>query len=116
MDERRRFPRLNFSVEVEYKLLNSSPDFLKVGKSKNLSGGGICIVALEKLNIGDTLSLKFSLPGDEKGVTAQGRVAWIDEFAVGNIGTSQAYDAGIEFTSIHKDDRKNIEQYLMQHL
>lgn len=113
MDERRKFPRLNLNVEIEYQKVNPPPAAeVRLSESKNISVGGVCIVALDKLNIGDVLDLKLSLP--EENISAKGKVAWIEEFSVGNVGSSVvAYDTGVEFTQISESDRAKINKFVL---
>lgn len=114
--ERRRFPRLSLNVEVEYKILEQiEPEFV-ITETKNLSAGGIRIILLEKVNIGTLLELKFLIPDLNKILSAIGKVVWIEEFIVGDIKTGKAYDAGIEFINISKEDREKIKQYVISQL
>lgn len=113
MDEKRRYPRLKFNVDVEYKILRETGFNSTKAESKNIGAGGICIIALEKFDIGNSLSLKFSLPGAEKSIKAIGKVAWVSEFSIGNVPLHTAYDTGIEFTDINDEDREKINEYVI---
>jgi len=116
MEERRRFPRLGFNVEVECKIINgveSEPGHLQ---TKNIGAGGICLVSLDEFKVGNNLELIFSLPGITNQIHAVGRVVWLVPFNVGSTLTSRAYDAGIEFVNISDDDREKINQFVLQKL
>lgn len=112
MIERRKFPRLNFRVDFEYNILNKTGFKDERAETKNISTGGICIILLNKVEIGDKLKLKFYLPGVNTPIMTVGRVVWTQEFTVGTIDNSTAYDVGIEFIEISEDDRQKVNQYI----
>ena len=115
--ERRAFPRVSFNVEVSYKII-SSPEKISdlTMRSKDISGGGIRIVALERLDPDTMLDLKFLLPGSKEPISAIGRVVWTEEFTVGTLDSSKACEAGVQFVSISKEDRQKINQFVLSRL
>jgi len=115
--ERRAFPRVSFDVEVNYKII-SLPEKVSdlTMRSKDISEGGIRIVALEMLDPGTMLDLKFLLPGLKEPMSAIARVVWTEEFMVGTLSSSKAYEAGVEFVSISKEDREEINQFVVSRL
>lgn len=115
-EERRRFPRLPLDAEVDYLVLPQAgekalPEVFTTG-SKNIGLGGVCIVTFEKLKAGDHLELKISIPGTERFMVAQGRVAWFDNLRLPGAQTDQAYEAGIEFMNISPADKEAIQAYI----
>ncbi len=114
--ERRAFPRLYYNVEVEYNVLSDQPSGPTEGFSRNVSEGGICILTLDKFTVGDHIDLSFSLPGAEKPIKATGKVAWVEEFSVGDTSSSKAYDAGIHFININDADKQRIHQHVISRL
>ena len=112
--ERRRFPRLAFNVEVEYKVLEAEATEALASYSKDISAAGICIILLDKVDKGTLLDLKFFLPDLNRTIFAQGRVVWIEEFVVGDMKTGKAFEAGIEFTKIDDVDQETIKQFVME--
>lgn len=79
MLERRKFPRLDCEVDVQYKIKSELPaEKLKKdlfeNKSINVTPLGICIKTHEKLPIDTILELKIIFP--EKTIEAISRVAW----------------------------------------
>jgi c-di-GMP-binding flagellar brake protein YcgR len=115
--EKKAFPRVYFDVEVEYKII-SSPEKISdpMIRSKDTSEGGITIAALERLDPYTMLALKFLLPGSRESISATARVVWIEEFMVGTLNSSKAYEAGVEFVSISKEDREKINQFVLSKL
>jgi len=108
--ERRKFVRLNVGCEVNYKVLNVEPPKFIKSKTKNISAGGICLIADEKLNPGTLLELNFHLPDKAITIRAKGRVAWVNPFKIAN--EKERFDCGIEFVEISPKDQKIINQYV----
>ena len=113
MEERRKFPRLKFVVGVDYKIVKENHFTSTATQSKDIAAGGVCIVVLDKLEVGSSLSLKFSLPDSAKPISAIGRIAWLEEFSVGSSHNSKAYDAGVEFIDIEDEDKQKISQFVI---
>jgi len=80
---------------------------LKSGKRMNvrvinLSQGGTRIRARKGLATGETLKLRFTLPGCDAAVSVTGSVAWIDEQA----------GAGIRFLDLKQNSRRDLQLWL----
>jgi len=111
--ERRKFPRLPLNAEIEYVVSGQEEAELFTTESKNISSGGVCIVAFEKLQPGVIVNLKFCLPELNKFIIAKGKVAWIKELSIRDKKTDKVYEAGIEFVSIKDADREKIAEYVL---
>lgn len=111
--EKRKFPRLPFNVNVKCEVLNVSTRMAEEIRAKNISAGGICLVVLEKVNIGTLLKLKLSLPHEVRSIIVQGKVIWVEEFSVTHTSEYKAYDCGIEFVDVGSQDQKNLSRYLV---
>ena len=111
MQERRKFVRLDLNVEVQWhKIAESSRAAAdSVNVSKNISGGGICLMVNEPVVVGDTLKLDIALP-ENKSIRAIGRVAWVDTFEIIGGRREVKYEAGIEFVDISNVDREQIKK------
>ena len=108
--ERRKFPRLNAVVNVEYSIIGEGP--LKYTEStKNIGAGGICLIVYEEIKINTLLSLKFFLPDSNEPIQAKGRVVWKGEFSISS-DQIRRYDLGIEFVEIGEEDRERISKYV----
>lgn len=116
MDERRRFIRLNVSVKVEYKLLETQPKEIHSSLTKDISGGGICLIADEELKSGTFLELKIYLPKESEPILALGRIAWSKSFIIGDEKTGKRFDVGIEFIKIEEVKREKINQYIFSYI
>lgn len=115
LEERRKFVRLNILADVLYtkKALSEQE---KVSLTKNISGGGICLIAYDDLHESDILDLQIYLPEDKAPITALGRVAWVNEFVVGDTSVGKRLDVGIEFIEIKENERVKIDKYVFTHV
>ena len=111
---RRKFVRLNFLVDVVYsKRLSVRKE--KISLSRNISAGGICLIVYEELKKAQLLDLEIYLPGDDRPVKALGKVAWLNEFVIGDVSKGRRFDAGIEFVKISKEDSDKVNKYVFEH-
>jgi len=109
-EEKRKFARLNTSVDVQYSVLEKKPKKELKTKTKDISAGGICIIANEQLEVENLLGISIYLAGESMPITAKGRVVWTKSFQMGK--QNQHYDVGVEFVDISSEDRKKIDQYV----
>lgn len=116
MDERRKFVRLNFDVDVAWKKIppldSSNPHR---NSAKNISEGGICLITNEPVAVGDTLDLVIKLPA-QNVINAQGKVVWASEFEVIGATREKKYDAGVEFIQIRENEQEEIKKFVLRHL
>jgi c-di-GMP-binding flagellar brake protein YcgR len=115
MENRRKFVRLNMLADVFYKK-RSLLRMKKLSTSKNISKGGICLIAYEDLRKGDLLDLKIYLSDDKKAITGIGKVAWTKEFVIGDVFKGKRYDVGVEFIKINDTDLSKIDRYVFSHV
>ena len=113
--ERRKYARLQESVEVRYTVIGK-PGTVNAF-SKNLSAGGLCIVTEEKLVAETPLQLEIKIPDLKSLIIALGRVVWQQESkTITDLHSKRRFDTGIEFTGISDFDRFNINRYVMEHI
>jgi len=99
MDERRVFERIGAPMKIKYEVLKEAPR-TDLAAVKDISGTGIRLSLLEKLDDGTNLKLLLEMPdGKEKAVTVYGKVVWARKVEItGNDKSSGYYETGIEFT------------------
>jgi Tfp pilus assembly protein PilZ len=112
MMDKRKFQRLPLNVNVKCELLHTSTRMAEEIRAKNISAGGICLVVLEKVNIGSLLTLKLTLPHEIRSIIVKGKVVWVEEFSVGHTSDDKAYDCGIEFVDLGPQAQENLSHYL----
>ena len=112
--EKRKFLRLNALVDVVYsKTEVLAEDELSL--AKNISKGGICLIAYEELEENDVLDLKIFLPEDKEPINVRGRVIWVKEFIVGDTSYGERFDVGVEFIKIKDEDLARINNCVFRH-
>lgn len=112
--ERRKYVRLQASVEVKYEIIGK-PGEIKVF-SKDISAGGLCIVTKENLSPDTPLQLEIVFPDLKDPIRALARVIW-QRRVNPQEGQAQAYfETGIEFTGISDFDRFNINRYIKERI
>lgn len=110
VEERRKFIRLQISVEVKYSLLKLEPH-QQLATSKNIGSGGICIMADDPLKLGNLLKLEIILPQDPPVIFAVGKVVWTKSFSI--LGEERnRYEVGIQFLDIGEKDQVRIKKYV----
>ena len=106
--ERRKFPRIRAELIVRYKILDAKEQRFD-GKTKDISGGGLCLVTRERINPGVVLAMDIKFPHLAEPTLISGRVIWSQK---SNLGPSPAghmrFDNGIEFVEINDLDRQRI--------
>lgn len=106
--ERRKFLRITVELIVRYKVLTPAEQQLK-GKTKNISGGGICLVAHEQYTPGTVMAMEIKFPHSINPVVVKGRVVWSKESGLGPSPAGRPrFDNGIEFEEISDSDRWQI--------
>jgi len=115
VEERRRFVRLSTSVKVEYAVVGESDEEVS-SSTKNISLGGICLFLDNIVDKGAILELKIFVLKEVNPIKARGKVAWIEEFGLGEADTRKHIEAGIEFTQIPDGDRERLSQYIFKSL
>jgi c-di-GMP-binding flagellar brake protein YcgR len=107
--ERRRYPRFNVDLPIEYYRIDSSTSY--TGRALNISEGGLLIYFPEQMEIGQHLKLKlfFTLGSDLNTVEALIEVVWIDIHLSEDRGN---YRSGVKFIDISPEDIAKLKNFL----
>ena len=102
----RKEERINAKIRISFKKAN---DFIKAYIS-NLGSGGLFINTEKSLPEGSLLNLEFNLPGSDKVIQTQCKVAWTrsKDSSAKNIPPGM----GIEFIKMNPEDRQALDTYL----
>ena len=89
---RRKFPRINKNYNVSYKSIEKGQfeDNPISSLAVNISGGGICFEANEKLAKGSVVALEINANNLESSILGLARVAWCKP-------RGDRYEVGAEF-------------------
>ena len=116
MDDKRKYPRLNWSVIIRWEKASdasSSETPSNVGSTKDISAGGIRLILKEGIEIGDVLELDLELGGG-RNIHIKGRVAWIEKFKISGWQEETGYEGGVEFLDLDDATRKELARFTMQ--
>jgi hypothetical protein len=109
ISEKRRFPRSNVDLQVNYSRTNQ---FFKHGQATNVSEGGLLICLPEKMDIGRHLVLKLFFPfrSGLNIIEAVVRVVWMDI----HLRKDWAWDyrIGVRFEDISQADMIILKNFL----
>lgn len=72
-ENKRQFERADYQVEVT---LESESNFYN-GFTENISAGGLFVATYDLRELGDKLTMQFTIPGFDKPVEVRGEVRWI---------------------------------------
>lgn len=78
MFQRRKFPRLNKNYDISYKCIDETQfeDNPISSLAVNISGGGICFEAEEKVAKGSVVALEINSDNFKSAILALARVRW----------------------------------------
>ncbi len=96
--EQRACRRIDLEVSVD---LESAHNFFS-GVASNISVGGLFIATREPRTIGELVTVRLSLPGDERPLTVEGVVRWIRTESAGPGGEGAA-GVGVQFLGLAPD-------------
>lgn len=107
--ERRKHPRFNIDLPVEYSLIPSSVSH--PGRALNVSEGGLLVYLPEKVEMGQLLQLKLFFPSGSElnGVELIAEVVWRDIHLGKDWGD---YRCGIRFIEIPAEGLSKLRKFL----
>ena len=111
MIERRKYPRVDDFLSINYRLLDSAGPFINT-VCKNISVGGLCFPVMEGLAQGSFLDIEINIREIKKNIKSQGRVAWSKK----REDKRYPYVIGVEFTEIEDGERDFILHYVWEKL
>ncbi|KPK97354.1 MAG: hypothetical protein AMJ95_09365 [Omnitrophica WOR_2 bacterium SM23_72] len=104
--ERRRYPRINDCLRVNYQIANDIPHANCV--TRDISEGGVRLNLYQKVSTGTILKLGIDLRDHAELAWAIGRVVWTKETPA----KDYPYEAGIEFYFFSPSFRSRIQNHI----
>jgi len=107
--ERRKYPRLDINLPLEYVRSDISTN---LGRAGNASEGGLLIWIREKMELGQTLRIKLFFPSGPKllaSIRAEVEIVWKDISCGGDSGDSRF---GVKFVDISHEDLQDLKDFL----
>ncbi|MFA6216628.1 MAG: PilZ domain-containing protein [Candidatus Omnitrophota bacterium] len=108
MQERRNKIRINASLVVSYRLLNTV--FKTASRSKNISVTGICLPFPQRLEPGRFLDLEIQLLDFSDPIKITGKVIWIKAISSAEF----PFQVGIEFVTINPVDQDKLFKHIFK--
>jgi len=107
--ERRKHPRFNIDLPIEYSLLPSPVSH--PGRVLNAGEGGLLVYLSEKVEISQLLQLKLFFPSGSElnGVELIAEVVWMDIHLGKDWGD---YRCGLRFVDIFPEDLNKLKRFL----
>ena len=98
LDDKRKFPRFNFAVDVEFRANDDSFS----GMTKNVSRDGISFISHScSVDIGTPLQFQMQNPQREDTIEAYGDIAWKRKI-------DNEWHLGLRFQFINNTDKSDI--------
>ena len=109
--ERRKYPRFNIDLPIEYSLLSSPASH--PGRTLNASEGGLLVYLSEKVEISQLLRMKLFFPSGSElnGVEITVEVVWMDIHLGKDWGD---YRCGVRFVDISPESLNKLKRFLRE--
>lgn len=107
--ERRQFPRVNYSMSVQFKQISKTSGLFAGTLSEDLSGGGIRLLSDEFLPPRTKLLLDFSIGTTLTQIKTVAEIRWIMQKPL-----YDKYVAGLQFIEIPEDQKRQIIAFVRQ--
>ena len=107
--DRRDGGRLNFDVQIGV----ATSHRLFVGLTSNISAGGLFIATEEQLKKGDTLDVRFQIPGTDHVFQKKATVCWTRPIDGANEHSRAG--AGVKLDNLSDDEAKLLNAFLQTH-
>ena len=108
--EKRRFARFAYKARVE---LLAAGNKIETAQTIDISAGGLCFMARQKMKTGSRISVKLSLPDKKEPLSLAGRIACVKETAeLSDDGKRRGYKSGLEFVDLKKQDKEAISKFI----
>jgi hypothetical protein len=111
--EKRKHPRIQVSLAIEYKVVNETDEYYATlekkrsihnGDSKDISSEGLFLMSDKCLEKGDILKIEMMLPDEDKPVRAFAEIIWLSDHSV----PEGRHGAGIYFMALRDEDADRI--------
>lgn len=111
VEEKRKYKRVDSSLQVQFKNLRQPSDLPSGSLTRNVSEGGVCFKSNKFISLACRLVLEISIPNAPKPVKAISKVAWIRK-----VPSTDQYELGNQFLEIAKEDKAHIINFVTETL
>lgn len=110
--ERRKFARLNVSVEIVCRICQDKKDELKL-TSRDISLAGIRVLMDKALAPGTLLELELRFSQGGEPIVVVGEVVWQNYTKINN---RDLYETGIKFTNIYLANQEKLREAMLDYI
>ena len=103
--DRRTAERVHAEIDVTYE---SENNFFK-GFSEDISEGGLFLATHVPPKVGQTMTIKFTLPGVDRPIVTEAEVRWSREM---NPASDTPPGVGLRFVTLSEEDRNTVERFV----
>jgi uncharacterized protein (TIGR02266 family) len=96
------------SADVSLEVTPDSDHNFYVGFSANISEGGLFVATYTRKEVGEVVSIQFTLPGDDEPITALTEVRWVREY---NETSDVGAGLGLSFVEISDAAKARIHAF-----
>lgn len=100
---RRKFPRANYPCKITIRK-KDQPDSLSA-QTENIGIGGICLMLTKDLGIFAPVEIQLDIMDGQPNIESEGSIVWV---VSKKLGRDVAFDTGIEFTNLKREDESRI--------
>ena len=108
LDERRRYPRLNFTGPVSFRDVFNPHESFTGAVCRDVSAGGVRLIGSKFVPEDSRVVLVLTIPGELRPMRMISRVAWVKEQSA----LGESYDCGLEFIEINPGDQEIVAGYV----
>ena len=107
VEERRRYPRVEHGLALQYRNLRKIGEASIGALSKDIGEGGVRFKANEFISLACRLVVEITLPTTPRPIKAISKVAWIKK-----IPASDQYELGNQFLEMTKEDKGHVRDFV----
>ena len=86
-----------------------------VGLSANISSGGLFVATDEELHKGDTIDVRFRIPGSDHVFQKKAEVAWTRPFDHNQTHRQAQAGAGVRLLALTADEQRMLNEFIDAH-
>lgn len=103
-------------TRLEQLTHGTQPETMLKGVTRDISAGGICLVADKALAVGTKVVVDMDVPGLPRPLRALGKVMRSGPAGGARDATQQVqlWHCGLEIIAIHKEDLRRIENFIIE--
>ncbi len=109
MDDRRKYKRLRFGVDVVvtyYRKKAGGTEIINKLRTKDISAGGIRALVPSKLNPGTVVSVELTMPYTGEEISCFALVAWVEPAGEGK------FETGLAFSDLSREETAMIDRFV----